>query len=117
MAITQYDLTGSSADGNLIITNMSSTELGGLVSICFFSDAALTTPVTPTAGVVTISVSEDGCNYGSVVNNVVSAADVGPSSSYHRPRWSGSTRYLKASFAGVTGADFVRLVISREREQ
>ncbi|MCJ8292878.1 MAG: hypothetical protein MJK15_00595 [Colwellia sp.] len=113
MSTKRYDFSGPIADGDLISPDMSYTHERGYVALSFYSDAALTNLVTPSAGTVVTAVSENGDIYGSVAEATTNAADVGPAVTYLRPNWSGSARSLKLTLAGIVGANFVRCVISR----
>ena len=109
----RYQFSGSTADGDTVAQPMSYTHESGYVAFTFYSDEELTNLVTPSAGTVTTTVSENGDAYGSIDSGATNAADVGASTQYTRPNWSGSTRFLKVSLAGIVGAAYFKCVISR----
>jgi hypothetical protein len=83
------------------------------VYVEFFSDAAATTPVTPTAGTVTIAASPTGTHYLAATNPVVTANTVIVSglATYTPPSISGDVYKLRAIFAGITGAAYARITL------
>lgn len=113
MATKRYQFSGSTADGDTLSPAMSYTQERGYVAFTFYSDSDLTTIATPTAGILTSTISENGEIYGSISDGTTTASDVGPAVTYIRPNWSGSARRLKLNLAGVTGAAFFKCVISR----
>lgn len=116
MAAERYRFSGVSSDGFLLIEDMSHTHERGLVALTFYSDEDLTTQVTPGAGTAIITVSEDGANFGTVLKGTVDATKVGTAVQYDRPNWSGSTRYLKVTFLGITTATHCRIDVARYGE-
>lgn len=113
MSAKQYTFSGPTSDGDLTSPSMSYTYERGYIALIFYSDEALTTVVTPTAGLATVTVSEIGAIFGSILNGVITASNVGPSVAYTRPNWYGSTRELKLSLSGILGAAYVKCIISR----
>lgn len=113
MSAKRYTISGSTADGEVLSPDMSHTHERGYVAFTFYSDVELETIVTPTAGTVTTTVSENGEIFGTVSNNVTNAVDVGPAVLYVRPNWSGSARSLKLLFASIADGAFFKCVISR----
>lgn len=109
----RYEFSGPVADGDLLSPDMSWLHERGYVALSFYSDEELTTLVTPSAGTVTATVSENGVLFGTIADSVTNAADVGPAVTYTRPNWSGSARKLKLALAGITGAAFVKCIITR----
>ncbi len=83
----------------------------GYLSIIFYSDAELTAIVTPAAGTVTVTASEDGTQYGDVAT--IDATLAGENSTYTRPTFSGLIRFVKVNTAGVTNANFFQVRIAR----
>ena len=81
----------------------------------FFSDAAGTIPVTPTAGTVTVQGSPMGANWLAPSNNgTVTANTVGnPLSTYTPPFFQGRMVQGRVTFAGITGAAFARVTFWR----
>lgn len=79
-------------------------------SVTLFSDE-YQTPVTPTAGTMTISVSDDGFNFGSVTNGTVDVTK----SEYNRPTMTGYAKRVKATPAGVAGATHYQVTITSWR--
>ena len=113
MSSTRYQFSGSAANGDVLSPDMADLYERGYVAFYFYSDAALTNLVTPSAGTVTTVVTELGDIFGSIQNGVTNAAEVGPLVTYLRPNWAGSARTLKLTFAGVTGAAFFKCHIAR----
>ncbi len=113
MNAKRFEFSGSTADGDQIFDDMRYTHERGYVSILFFSEAELTTVVTPSAGTVTFTISENNDAFGTISDGVVTANTVGPAVQYTRPNWSGSARAIKATFLGVLGAPFFRCIVSR----
>ena len=113
MSTRRYQFSGSSANGDALSPDMSYTHERGYVAFTFYSDAELTSLVTPGAGTITSVVSENGDIYGSVAEGTTTATTVGPAGTYVRPNWSGSAIKLKLTFAGITGAPFFKCVVSR----
>jgi hypothetical protein len=76
-----------------------------------FSDlATFATLVTPTAGTVTVTATENGTTYGSVfmgTNMSVATAD------YQRLTIAGQVKNVKAVPTGITGATYWRMIIVR----
>ncbi len=79
----------------------------------FFSDAAGTTPVTPTAGTITVSGSPLGNNYlAASSNNVIQATQVeAGDSSYTPPVLDGLTVRARIVLDGITGATYMKAVL------
>lgn len=77
----------------------------------FYSDAAGTVPVTPTAGTVTINATPMGNNYLPSPNSAVinATACSTPSSSYTPPLFTGRVVKGRAVLAGITGAAYCRI--------
>lgn len=113
MDATAYSFNGSSADGDLIFNGMRFNHERGYVALTFFSDALLTTQVTPTAGTATVTVSERGSNFGTISNGTVDATLVGAAVAYPRPNWAGSAKSIKVTFASVADGDFCRIDVIR----
>jgi len=113
MVATRYRFSGATTDGDIIFGDLSHLHDRGYVSIIFYSDAAFTTPVTPTAGTVDFTVSESGTVYGTIPGGAITAADVGVGGSYMRPNWFGSVRYIKATFANIAGGDYFVCLVHR----
>jgi|TARA_R100000501_G_scaffold13697_1_gene25166 hypothetical protein len=110
MAISNtYTIEGAVADGVTISERMPTIYERGYISVLFFSDAAMTTSVIPSAGTITILASEDGLRYGTVTNGDIDVS-VDP---YERPNWSGQVAYISSDMSGVTGATHYRLSIHR----
>ncbi len=106
-----YQIKGSSADGDLISPRMSQLYERAYVYFTFYTDDTYETPVLPSAGTVTITASEDETNYGTVNNGTVSVT----SATYDRPNWSGPVKRVKATADSITGAPFYIATISKYR--
>ena len=113
MSNRNYKITGAVSDADFEIKNMSQRFERGYASITFYSDSNFTQIVTPTAGTVTFTVSENGDIYGTVTNGTVSALNVGPAVTYARPNWSGISRAAKVNLSSVVGASFFVCNINR----
>lgn len=81
----------------------------------FFSDAAGTIPVTPTAGTVSVYGSPMGNNYLAPSNaaTITAANAATPTSTYTPPAFVGRMVMGKITFAGVTGAAYARVTFWR----
>jgi hypothetical protein len=114
MPSKRYTFSGSTADGSVEFDAMRFHHINGLVSITFYSDADLTSIVTPTEGTVTVTVSEDGVIFGTVPNGtLIDAAKIGPNTEYSRPNWIGSARSIKLTFANIAGAGYFKCRVIR----
>lgn len=101
--------SGATGDGDTISPLLDRDYERGYLSIVFFSDAELTTIVTPSAGTIDITASEDGDIYGTIQDGTaISANTVGPAVNYSRPNWSGQVLFLKFSLSGIVGANFFK---------
>ena len=103
--------SAASSDGDTISPLLDRDYERGYISIIFYSDAELTTIVTPGAGTVTITASEDGTQYGDVA--VIDATLAGASSTYTRPSFAGMVRFVKVNMSGITTANFFQMRIAR----
>lgn len=81
----------------------------------FFSDAAGTVPVTPTAGTITVNASPLGNNYLAASNTQVIQANTcsTPDSTYTPPAAEGMLTRGRITLAGITGAQYFRAVFWR----
>lgn len=79
----------------------------------FYSDSAATTPVTPSAGTITVSASPLGNNYlAASSNSTVQASSVEtPNSSYTPPTVDGLSVKARITLAGITGATHMKAVL------
>ncbi len=78
----------------------------------FFSDAAGTIPVTPTAGTVTISGRPMENNYIDL-GTINATQAITPTSTYAPVLYSGLVTMGRVTFTGVTGAAYARVVYWR----
>lgn len=106
-----YQIKGSSADGDLISPRMSQLYERAYVYVTFYTDATYETVATPSAGSLTVTASEDETNYGTVNNGTIDVT----TAAYNRPNWSGAIKRLKATALGITGAPNYILTISKYR--
>ncbi len=106
-----YTIRGSSADGDLISAKMSQRLERAYVYVTFYTDATYQTVVTPSAGSLTITASEDETNFGTVNNGTIDVT----TAAYDRPNWSGGVKVVKATALGITGAPNYILTISKYR--
>lgn len=97
------------------------TELGalmgeefasGVVSVTMYDSAALDNAVTPSAGTLTVTASEDNFNFGTIDDNVVDLTDP----AYLRPSWRALVTNLKFNWAGVTGATHYEIRVWRHTD-
>lgn len=79
----------------------------------FFSDAAGTIPVTPTAGTVTISGSPMGNNY-LTLGTITATAAATTESTYTPVLYNGLVQIGRVAFSGVTGAAFAKVTFWRD---
>lgn len=79
----------------------------------FFSDAAGTIPVTPTAGTVTISGSPMGNNY-LTLGTITATAAATTESTYTPVLYNGLVQIGRVVFAGVTGAAYAKVTFWRD---
>lgn len=103
--------SGGTSNGDTISPLLDRDYERGYLSIIFYSDAELTAIVTPGAGTVTITASEDGTQYGDVAT--ITASTAGASSTYTRPSFSGLIRRVKVNMASITTANFFQVRIAR----
>ncbi len=103
--------SAASSDGDTISPLLDRFYERGYISIIFYSDAELTTIVTPGAGTVTFTASEDGTQYGDVA--VVDATLAGAESTYTRPSFAGMVRFVRVNMSGITTANFFQVRIAR----
>lgn len=104
------------ANGTLLTDSMSANPSQSCqVYIEFFSDAAGTVPVTPSAGTVTVQGSPMGSNWLAPSNGgVIQANTVGsPVSTYTPPFFQGRMAQGRITFAGIAGASFARVTFWR----
>lgn len=79
----------------------------------FFSDAAGTIPVTPTAGTVTISGRPMENNYIDL-GTINATQAITPTSTYAPVLYNGLVTMGRVTFTGVTGAAYARVVFWRD---
>ena len=103
--------SSSAADGDVVSPILDRNHERKYYSIVFYSDASLTTPVTPTGGTITFTASEDGTQYGDVASFAADTAGV--NSTYTRPSTGGLLRFLKVNMASITGASFYQVRVSQ----
>ena len=93
---------------------MSADYSAGHVYVEFFSDAAGTVRVTPTAGIAVVEGSPFGNAYmraGNVTH--INANDAGTAPDYEPPVFEGCMTMCRVTFAGVTGAAYARVTVWR----
>ena len=110
MAIRQeFVIKGSTADGELLSLMMNLNFETGFIKVLFYADDTYLTPITPSAGTINFTVSEEGETFGSIPSGTIDATAV----NYDRPNWSGPGLYAKATCSGIVGASHFRAVIYR----
>jgi hypothetical protein len=103
------------ADAVLYTGDMSASS----ASMCqvyfeFFSDAAGTVPVAPTAGVVSVEISPMGSGWMASSNhNVINASSAGVSATYEPPLFEGRASKGRVTLSGITGAVTARITFWR----
>lgn len=107
--------SGATGDGNTISPLLDREYERGYLSIIFYSDADLTTLVTPGAGTVTVTASEDGDQYGDIA--VIDATTAGAESTYTRPAFGGLIRFMRVNLSGITVANFFQVRIARYQRE
>lgn len=103
--------SGATGDGDTLSPLLDRDYERGYFSIIFYSDAELENLVTPAAGDVIITASEDGKQFGDVATILASTA--GPNSTYDRPTFGGLIRFVKVEMSGITGANFFQARVVR----
>lgn len=106
MGQSAYSINENVADGEFVSVDIPLYFERGYFSLTFFDSS--NNFVKPTAGSATVTVSDDGFNYGSITNGEI--ADL--TKDYDRPNYAGSVRKFKISLSGVTGADKFSLRLS-----
>ncbi len=110
MAIRQeFVIKGSTADGELLSKMMNLNFETGFIKVLFYTDDTYTTTVTPSAGSITFTASEEGETYGSISSGSVDATLPG----HPRPNWVGPSLFVKGECLGIVGASHYRAVIYR----
>ena len=99
------------ADATLYTDDISGEYGQFQVYVEFFSDSAATTPVTPTAGTVTIAGTPNGTHYLAATNPVITATTVISNglATYTPPTMSGQLKKGRVIFAGITGASYAKV--------
>lgn len=110
--MSAINIRGAALDGDYFSSLIEPADCSYYVSVTFYEDAALSRPVRPTAGTVTITATEDDFNYGTILNGVIDVT----SEEYARPSlvFNGIKRF-KASLSGVVGANNFIVRITRGR--
>lgn len=72
----------------------------GIVSVTLYDSANYDNPVNASAGILTITASEDNFNFGTVDNNVIDLTDP----EYLRPSFRALVTNIRGTWSGVTGA-------------
>lgn len=83
------------------------------VNVEFFSDAAGTTPVTPTAGTVAIAGSPMGNNY-LALGTITATQAITPDSTYTSITATGPCVMGRVTFTGITGAAYAKINFWRD---
>lgn len=108
----RFFISGSVANANFFSEEMSADYEKFYATIAFYSNAALTTQVVPTAGTVKITLTSDGVNYFTIDNGQFNAADAYLET---RSKPSAASMAIKAkiNLAGVTGASHFKATLER----
>jgi len=101
----------STADGTLFTGDISGDYAQFQIYIEFFSDAAGTVPVTPTAGTATFAGAPNPSHWLAATNPVITATTVIANglATYTPPTITGSVKQGRVTFAGVTGAPYAKV--------
>ena len=110
--VQTFFVESSVVDGTFLTDPMSRGYELGYISLVFYSDAVMQTPVEPTAGSITFEGSENGDQWGEI-DASMDATTFGPDSTYTRPTFGGQLRYVRMTLSGVTGANYFRLQVAR----
>ncbi len=113
MSNFKYKKSGAVAAADFILDRMSEEFERGFISVTFYSDVGRALVVTPTAGTITFTASEDGVNFGTIPNGTITALNVGPAVNYVRPNWVGMSTAVKMNLSGIADANFFEFVINR----
>lgn len=109
----RYEISGVTTDGSYLSDVMPVEYKEAWFDIRFFSDAAMTAQVTPSAGTVTITGSPDGANYFNLASGgVIAATDVYLASRDFATA-AGPLQYAKVTLAGITGAAYFKCTVTR----
>jgi len=108
MSSQRYILKGVTSNGTITSPSIGRFYERGYISVNFYTDATLTTLVTPSAGTLTFKASENGEQYGTITDGTVDATLV----EYDRPNFSGSVGNIQATASGIIGAANYRAFIS-----
>lgn len=101
-----YDAYGLVAD-TLLIPDMDKHYTQGYIVVEYFDAAG--DNVTPSAGTVTITASENSIVEGSIPDGVIDCTD----SDYTRPDFSGVATHIKATPSGIAGAVTYKMIVNR----
>ena len=96
--INSFKLVSTSVADGEYTTDATEDFDRGYFALTFFDSAG--DPVRPTAGTATVTVTDDGFNYGTVTNGTVDLT----LTEYDRPIFGGGITGFKVVLAGVTGA-------------
>ena len=102
-----YTVKAPVSDGDFLSQDIAQAFERTYISITFFSDEYIT-PVSPTGGTATFTVTDDGFNYGSVQNGVVDVTK----QDYARPYCETRVQKVKVNLQSVQGATHFRAVIN-----
>ena len=107
--MSNYLISGVTADGNYSTDTINDQDERFYFSIVFYSDAALTQVVTPTAGTVRVNASETGDQYGEA--GVIDATLAGAVSTYPRINFTGSISSVSINLDSVAGASHFKFKV------
>lgn len=102
MSVTTVQFSDQVSDKDFIMNVGVPSSMVGLISLTFYSDSQYKTPVHPTAGTATISVAEDGFNWGDIEHGIITYPLV--DDKYNRPNFVGYCGNVKVNLQGITGA-------------
>jgi len=104
----KYTIQSDTVDRTITSQKLSLGTDRGYACITFYTDSTKQTQVTPTAGTVTITISENGHNFGDIQNGVIDVSKA----KYPRPNFQSPAKYVKCECSGVTGAGWYVLEVN-----
>lgn len=109
----RYQIVSSTADGEYTLPRtMSADYERAYACIAFYSDQTLSTQVTPTDGIVEITLSPDGVNYYTIDGGTFEAKDC-YKMSRTKPSAASTAVQAKVQYYGIEGASHAVVTIER----
>lgn len=100
-------------DGTLLTGDVPGDYAQFQIYIEFFSDAAATVPVTPTAGTATFAGAPNSSHWLAANNPTITATTVIANglATYTPPTITGMVTKARVTFAGITGAPYAKVTL------